>query len=77
MCGIFGIVGRYDTHAARKSLEALAPRGPDGFGFDEEAGYFLGQTRLAIMDTDQNGGVYNVPTKKDQFKENTYSSVIK
>ncbi len=58
MCGIFGIVGRYDAHTARKSLDTLVPRGTDGIDFDEGRGYFFGQTRLAIMDIDQSGGVF-------------------
>jgi len=58
LCGIFGVVGSYDADTARRSLDTLAPRGTDGIDFDEGRGYFFGQTRLAIMDIDQIGGVF-------------------
>jgi asparagine synthase (glutamine-hydrolysing) len=58
MCGIFGVVGQYDEQAARRSLDTLAPRGTDGIDFDDGDAYFFGQTRLAIMDLEQKGGVY-------------------
>ncbi len=73
MCGIFGIVGRYDTHTARKSLETLAPRGTDGIDFDEGSGYFFGQTRLAIMDIDQSGGVFAESTARLVFNGEIYN----
>jgi len=73
MCGIFGIVGRYDAHTARKSLEVLAPRGPDGFGFDEGAGYYLGQTRLAVMDVSEPCGPFAQGSSRVVFNGEIYN----
>lgn len=73
MCGIFGIVGRYDAQAARKSLETLIPRGPDGFGFDEGVGYYLGQTRLAIMDVSEPCGPFVLGGSRLVFNGEIYN----
>jgi len=73
VCGIFGIVGRYDNDAARRSLDTLAPRGTDGIDFDAGNGYFFGQTRLAIMDTDKSGGVFASGTARLVFNGEIYN----
>lgn len=73
MCGIFGIVGRYDAKSAKKSLESLVPRGPDGIGFDEGAGYYLGQTRLAIMDVSEPCGPFAYNGSKLVFNGEIYN----
>src|SRR5688500_17998245 len=53
MCGICGVVGRFDREALEVMTDALRHRGPDGrgvqtFGGDLPAG--LGHRRLAILD---------------------------
>jgi len=59
MCGILGSVGRQSVDPkslayARRGLEALAQRGPDGAGTQCGETWMLAQTRLAILDlTDQ------------------------
>lgn len=73
MCGIFGIVGYYDNDTARWSLDALAPRGTDGIDFDEGGGYFLGQTRLAIMDIGIEGGVFAYGAARLVFNGEIYN----
>jgi asparagine synthase (glutamine-hydrolysing) len=52
MCGIAGIVGRFDAQRAGlgRMLGALAHRGPDGEGIEGDAHAALGHRRLAIID---------------------------
>lgn len=52
MCGIAGIVDRPGAQAAgmRRMLAALAHRGPDGEGVEQDAGVVLGHRRLSIID---------------------------
>src|SRR5436190_17982655 len=52
MCGIAGFWGKGDRATVKAMTDALAHRGPDGFGYhiDEDAGIFLGHRRLAIID---------------------------
>jgi asparagine synthase (glutamine-hydrolysing) len=52
MCGIAGFWGAGDEAGIRAMTNALAHRGPDGFGYhiDEDARIFLGHRRLAIID---------------------------
>ncbi|MRJ03280.1 MAG: asparagine synthase (glutamine-hydrolyzing) [Epsilonproteobacteria bacterium] len=50
MCGIFGIVGRYDEERALKAAETLAHRGPDQRGISKGENIFLAHQRLAILD---------------------------
>lgn len=52
MCGIAGFCGAGDIGDIRAMTDALAHRGPDGFGYhtDERHRVFLGHRRLAILD---------------------------
>ncbi|MEY9186221.1 asparagine synthase (glutamine-hydrolyzing) [Bradyrhizobium sp. USDA 326] len=52
MCGIAGFCGAGDVGDIRAMTNALAHRGPDGFGYhaDETHRVFLGHRRLAILD---------------------------
>ncbi len=52
MCGIAGILGNPGAQAAgmRRMLAALAHRGPDGEGVEQDAGAALGHRRLSIID---------------------------
>ncbi|NDC10369.1 MAG: hypothetical protein EBZ75_13725 [Oxalobacteraceae bacterium] len=53
MCGIFGWLGPgIDTALALRLRDSLQHRGPDDAGawFDQDAGVWLGQRRLAILD---------------------------
>ncbi len=73
MCGIFGVVGDYNRNAAERSLDSLAPRGTDGVSFEAANGYFFGQTRLAIMDIEQNGGVFACGLARVVFNGEIYN----
>jgi asparagine synthase (glutamine-hydrolysing) len=57
MCGIAGIAGLRDEHAAsatiRRMTERIAHRGPDADGFLIEDGVALGHRRLSIIDLSQ------------------------
>ena len=55
MCGIYGVVGRWNQPEI--GLRAIARRGPDGVDrwTDREAGCFLGHRRLAILDPSSAG----------------------
>lgn len=52
MCGIAGFVGPGDRDDLKAMTDALAHRGPDGWGayHNEESAVFLGHRRLAILD---------------------------
>ena len=52
MCGIAGILGRFDPQGRdlERMLEALRHRGPDGEGVHTEAHVTLGHRRLSIID---------------------------
>jgi asparagine synthase (glutamine-hydrolysing) len=52
MCGIAGFWGAGDEDTIRAMTDALAHRGPDGYGYhiDEDARIFLGHRRLAVID---------------------------
>ena len=54
MCGIAGRLGADDPDENRRMLERLAHRGPDDRGEVRFDGWWLGHTRLAIVDV--NGG---------------------
>lgn len=54
MCGlvaVFGVAG-FAEDAARRALDRMQPRGPDGEGIWEEEDILLGHRRLAILDLD-------------------------
>lgn len=57
MCGIFGAIGHYDEQKLKAGLQAIAHRGPDGFGVwqDDDAHVFLGHRRLSILDLSEAG----------------------
>src|ERR1700729_1483764 len=52
MCGIVGILGRFDSEGRDlgRMLEALSHRGPDGEGIHCDADVALGHRRLSIID---------------------------
>jgi asparagine synthase (glutamine-hydrolysing) len=52
MCGIAGILGRFDPEGRdmERMLEALRHRGPDGEGVHSDAHITLGHRRLSIID---------------------------
>ena len=52
MCGIAGFWGAGDQAIVTAMTDALAHRGPDGYGYhvDEGNRIFLGHRRLAIID---------------------------
>ena len=62
MCGISGLwsnFGTKDEHeiSIKRMNDALSHRGPDGFGIwnDSEEMFFLGHTRLSILDLTHSG----------------------
>src|SRR5579862_1387235 len=50
MCGIGGFIGGGDRRTLERMVETLAHRGPDGAGFWNGEGAYLGMRRLAIID---------------------------
>lgn len=70
MCGITGIFSYVDPHKTWPEeglgfmIEALKHRGPDGHGSHVEPGFFLGHTRLAIIDLSSAG-------RQPMFSEDT------
>ena len=50
MCGIFGILGDYDSKKARSALEKLSHRGRDHCGIIEKNQVFFAHQRLSIQD---------------------------
>lgn len=61
MCGITGIFAYTDTHkiwpeeSLDSMIEAIKHRGPDGSGKHIEQGFFLGHSRLAVIDLSPAG----------------------
>lgn len=56
MCGILGYFGsNIQSFTNKVSLEAIAHRGPDFADSIQGNSYFLGQTRLSILDLSENG----------------------
>ncbi len=57
MCGIAGILPAVDEKLFKKGLDAIAHRGPDGFGIWKETddSIMLGHRRLAILDLSDKG----------------------
>jgi len=54
MCAVFGILGEYDAHLARKALAKLVHRGPDYCGVVERKNLFFAHQRLSIVDASSN-----------------------
>ncbi|BCD68779.1 asparagine synthase (glutamine-hydrolyzing) [Nitratiruptor sp. YY09-18] len=50
MCAIFGVIGEYNLQHARKALDSLVHRGPDGRGEYIDERVYLGHNRLYIFD---------------------------
>ncbi len=50
MCALFGILGDYESAAARSALARLAHRGPDYCGIVERPRLFFGHQRLSIRE---------------------------
>src|SRR3954465_1975501 len=59
MCGIAGVLRRHgeadDRAAVGEMLDALARRGPDGHGLEQDGALTLGHRRLAILDLSDAG----------------------
>lgn len=55
MCGIAGLTGPNAGKAVETMRDAVAHRGPDGFGLYEDEHLALGQRRLAIIDLTDAG----------------------
>lgn len=56
MCGILGYFGsNIQNFTDKVSLDAIAHRGPDFANSIQGNSYFLGQTRLSILDLSENG----------------------
>ena len=60
MCGITGLIGsnaNYNKQFLPNMIERIAHRGPDGNGiwYSNEKNVALGHTRLAILDTSEDG----------------------
>ncbi len=51
MCGVFGVIGEYDSSKVRYALAKLSHRGPDNCGIVERKGVFFAHQRLSITDT--------------------------
>ena len=66
MCGIIGILGpevrTHGTEPARRMLETLVHRGPDGMGVAAEGDGVLGLARLAIIDLPAASGPFRNET---------------
>ena len=57
MCGIVGGYGKQTLASRNKMLKAIEHRGPDDMGFiiDESTSFFLGHTRLSIIELSELG----------------------
>ncbi|MDT8338004.1 MAG: asparagine synthase (glutamine-hydrolyzing) [Sulfurimonas sp.] len=83
MCGVFGILGKYDASVAKAALGKLTHRGPDFCGVVERENLFFAHQRLGIIDTHArsnqplshekillsfNGEIYNFKELRDELK---------
>lgn len=55
MCGIIGVIGKFDKKALHSALQCISHRGPDNSGYFAEEGIGLGHARLSIQDLSENG----------------------
>ena len=65
MCGIIGVVGKFEKENFIKALNKISHRGPDSSGSFVEENIFLAHTRLAIQDLSENG---NQPMFSDEVR---------
>ncbi len=55
MCGIIGVVGKFERENFIKALSKVAHRGPDHTGIYHDTNVSLGHQRLSIQDLSENG----------------------
>jgi asparagine synthase (glutamine-hydrolysing) len=55
MCGIIGVVGKFERENFIKALSKIAHRGPDDTGIYHHDNLSLGHQRLSIQDLSENG----------------------
>ena len=69
MCGINGILGKFDLNQSRQCVESMnrkmAHRGPDADGVYQGGNITLGHRRLSIIDLDERG---NQPMLSDDAR---------
>ncbi len=83
MCAVFGILGEYNSSAARAALGRLVHRGPDFCGVTQRDNLFFAHQRLGITDIHSrsnqplahekillsfNGEIYNFKELKDELR---------
>lgn len=64
MCGIFGILGKYDENKAKNALAKLSHRGPDACKIIQKQNLFFAHHRLSILDTNERA---NQPLQKENI----------
>jgi asparagine synthase (glutamine-hydrolysing) len=55
MCGIIGVVGKFETENFLEALGKISHRGPDDSGIYHHSNLYLGHQRLSIQDLSENG----------------------